>query len=380
MTASKEDRDDSLIEATDSPSLYAHTASPTHQGKLIIDATVAEQAIRYPTDLGLLNEARELTEQIIDKLYAASVWVKKPRTYRQKARKAYLGLVKQKRLSGKVLRRGLKQQLQYVKRNLGHIERLMDEYSIGQPFPLSRWLLHRYWVLQHVYTQQLQMYAAKNHRCDDRIVSIGQPYVRPIVRGKQNKPVEFGSKMSVSLLPNGLSRVDHISFDAFNEGNDLPGQVVRFKERYGCYPERVVGDPIYGSRANRAYLKERGIVFSGKPLGRPKKETPQNQAELKAQRAKRRADYRQRIPIEGKFGQGKNGYRLNYIRAKRSDTSMAWINSIFLVMNLIVLRKVLFCARILRVREWIISFNWSYRSRVDRKPFYLAGWARCCLA
>jgi len=62
--------------------------NPTHRGKLILDATVAEQAIRYPTDLSLLNEAREFSEQIIDRLYAKTPLTRKPRTYRQQARKA----------------------------------------------------------------------------------------------------------------------------------------------------------------------------------------------------------------------------------------------------------------------------------------------------
>jgi transposase, IS5 family len=84
--------------------------APEHQGKLILDATVAPQAIRYPTDLSLLNEAREFSEQIIDKLYPKTDWNKKPRTYREKARKAYLAVAKQRRPSGKVRRRGIKQQ------------------------------------------------------------------------------------------------------------------------------------------------------------------------------------------------------------------------------------------------------------------------------
>ncbi len=70
--------------------------------------------------------------------------------------------------------------------------------------------------------------------------------------------------------------------------------------------------------------------------------TDENREEMKQQKAQRRADYLQRIPIEGKFGQGKNGYRLNYIRAKRADTSIAWINSIFLVMNLLILERIFF--------------------------------------
>jgi len=344
-------------EDDDSPSAPGKTGdevAPQRQGKLILDATVTPQAIRYPTDLSLLNEARKFSEQIIDALYPKTDWQKKPRTYRVKARQAYLAIAKQKRPSGKVRRRGIKQQLQYLRRNLGHIERLLEYWPEGTPIPLPRWLLYRYWVIQHVYAQQREMYQCKSRRCDDRIVSISQPYVRPIVRGKLDKPVEFGAKLSVSLSGQGLACVDHLRWDAFHEGQDLESQVEAYRARYGVYPEVVLGDPIYGTRDNRHYLKGLGIRFAGKPLGRPKQVTEDNQKALKRERAKRRAEYLQRIPIEGKFGQGNNGYRLNYIRAKRADTSVAWINSIFLVMNLLILLRVFFvlCIKGLAILMW----------------------------
>jgi hypothetical protein len=90
------------------------------------------------------------------------------------------------------------------------------------------------------------MYCNKSRRCDDRIVSISQPYVGPIVRGKVNKAVEFGSKLSVSLTGSGLARVDHLRWDAFHEGLDLKSQVEAYRKRTGCYPEAVLGDTIYG--------------------------------------------------------------------------------------------------------------------------------------
>ena len=300
------------------------------------------QAIRYPTDLSLLNEARVFSEQIVDLLYPKTDWTEKPRTYRVKARKEYLAIAKQRRPSGKVRRRGIKQQLQYLRRNLGHIERLLECWPQGAPLPLPRWLLYRYWVIQHVYEQQWQMYRTNTRRCDDRIVSISQPYVRPIIRGKVNTPVEFGAKLSVSLNGDGLAVVDHLRWDAFHEGHDLKSQVEAYRARHGVYPEVVLGDPVYGTRDNRHYLKRHGIRFAGKALGRPKKVTEQSQETLKVLQEKRRQEYLQRIPIEGKFGQGKNGYRLNYIRAKRADTSVAWINSIFLVMNLLILLRIFF--------------------------------------
>ena len=314
----------------------------THQGRLIVDATVAEQAIRFPTDLSLLNEARAFSERIIDKLCAELKVIKKPRTYRQKARSAYLAIAKQKQPQRKTIRRGIKQQLQYLRRNLGHIEGLLADVPEGQPLPLPGWLQYRYWVIQQVYQQQWDMYCNKTQRCAHRIVSISQPYVRPIVRGKQDKPVEFGAKLSVSLTGEGFARVDALRWEAFHEGQDLMAQVEAYRARYGYYPERVLADSIYGTRPNRAYLKARGIRFAGKPLGRPKRVTEENQEQLRQAKAQRRQDYRQRIPIEGKFGQGKSAYQLNYIRAKRANTAFAWINSIFLVMNLLILQRIFF--------------------------------------
>ncbi|SDP41168.1 transposase, partial [Desulforhopalus singaporensis] len=79
--------------------------------------------------------------------------------------------------------------------------------------------------------------------------------------------------------------------------------------------------------------------FGGKALGRPPKQTSENAEKIRKMKEQRIRDSRERIPIEGKFGQGKNGYRLNYIRAKLQKTSEAWINCIFLVMNLMVLLK-----------------------------------------
>ncbi len=218
------------------------------------------------------------------------------------------------------------------------------------------------------------MYRSNSRRCDDRIVSISQPYVRPVIRGKLDKPVEFGAKLSVSLSGEGLACVDHLRWNAFYEGQDLISQVEAYHARYGVYPEVVLGDPVYGTRDNRRYLKGKGIRFAGKPMGRPKKVTESNQEVLRQEKAKHREEYLQRIPIEGKFGQGKNGYRLNYIRAKRADTSVAWINSIFLVMNLLILLRIFFALwKSLAVLsssafKWIrdaLSRRWKTRRSVD---------------
>ena len=151
-----------------------------------------------------------------------------------------------------------------------------------------------------------------------------------------------------SLTPQGLAKVDHLRWDTFNEGGDLETQVEAYQRRYGFYPEAVVADPVYGTQKNRTYLKDKDIRYAGKALGRPKKVTEQNREQLKRDKQQRQADYRQRIPIEGKFGQGKRVYGLNQIHAKTARTSEAWINSIFFVMNLLVLLRHFFVPAIVQ--------------------------------
>ena len=107
------------------------------------------------------------------------------------------------------------------------------------------------------------------------------------------------------------------------------------------------------------------IRFAGKPLGRPPVVTDENRDEIERLKAQRREEYLQRIPIEGKFGQGKNGYRLNYIRAKLAATSSAWINSIFLVMNLLILLRILGFAFAI-ARSWFELFSLRTSSSIMR--------------
>lgn len=182
-------------------------------------------------------------------------------------------------------------------------------------------------VVTEVYRQQLWLHENKKQSIDDRIVSLEQPHIRPIVRGKAGKPVEFGAKLSASCF-DGYVFLDRISWDNFNESGDLKAQVKSFKNYTGYYPESVHVDKIYRTRENRAWCKERGIRISGTPLGRP----PANISKEKKKQAL--SDERIRNSIEGKFGQGKRRFSLNRVMTKLPNTSETAIAITFLVMNL----------------------------------------------
>ena len=269
---------------------------------------------------GLLAEARQKTEQCIDLLHAPNKGkLKKPRTYRQEARKKHLSVAKQKKPGKKKIRKAIGQQLRYLKRNLGHIESMLLNGSSLEA--LSPYQLGNLQVIYTLYQQQLDMCQQRKHSVPDRIVSISQPHVRPIVRGKAAKKVEFGAKISISHLSNGYVSLDRISWDSYNECNDLENQVERYKQRFGHYPESVHADQIYRTRANRNYCDSLGIRLSAKPLGRPRKETAQNKAQLKKERKEHRQDELDRIPVEGKFGNAKRKGTLARIITKLSATS-----------------------------------------------------------
>ncbi len=302
-----------------------------NSGKLVIDATCAPADIAFPTDLNLLNRAREKAEKIIDLLHAGrTVRAPKPRTYRNRARKDYLTAAKNRKLPRRKRRKALRKQLNYLKRDLKHIDSLSREVSLGC---LSRGLYQDLLVIQEVYRQQQEMYDQKVNRIADRIVSLSQPHVRPIVRGKVTAPTEFGAKISIAVV-DGFSFLDRLSWDAYNEANDLKAQVEAYRRRFGCYPASVHGDKIYRTRANRTFCKAKGIRFSGPPLGRPPKITEANKAELAARKRQQALDEIERNQVEGKFGQGKRHYGLGCVMTKLAATSESAISITFLVMNL----------------------------------------------
>jgi hypothetical protein len=315
-----------------------------HKGSLIIDATACPQDISFPTDLNLLNDAREKSEQLMDFAFEFSNLEVKPRNYREIARKSYLKTAQKKSKTRKDIRYSIRKQLAYLRRNIASINKILDHC---QSIPFDKYQYKYWFVIQHLYEQQKTMYANKTHSIENRIVSIHQPHVRPIVRGKSNAKVEFGAKINVSLV-DVFSFLDDHSWDAYNEGTRLQNCVEKYKNRYGYYPKEVLVDKIYCTRTNRAYLKELEITLKAKPLGRPSKKALSNQVSPG-----------ERNPIEGKFGQAKTAYGLDRIKARLANTSESWVASIILVLNLVNLAELVqYClkivlSRFLNIREKI---------------------------
>lgn len=303
----------------------------SNEGTIILDATCAPQDIKYPTDLTLLNDARRLLESYIDKVFRPLRGkIEKPRTDRKAARKAYLAVAKQRKAKYAKRRAAVGKQLRFVRKNLVILDELLRVPGHGF---LNEQESVKLQTIRALYRQQQSMFDAGIHRVENRIVSISQPHIRPIVRGKSGSPVEFGAKISIAVK-DGFCFVDQIGWDNYSEGGLLEQQCKKYYERFGCYPARVLGDKAYLSKANRRFCKQHGIELPGPRLGRPPKtiDPDEKQQLLEAGR--------ERNEVEGRFGIGKRRYGLSLIMSKLQETSETEIMMQFIVMNTdLILRK-----------------------------------------
>ena len=286
-------------------------SASNNKGKLILDATVAPADIRYPTDLSLLNECREGTEKIID-----DVWDKTEReghktTYsRKRVRKEYLKVAKQRKPRKKQVRNAVREQLECVEKNVSALEGMLAKIGL-ESFGYTNWA--RLLTIEEIAKQQRTHYDNPDESIPDRIVSVRQPHIRPIVRGKARSEVEFGQKISLSVV-DGYTFIEEQSWDNFAEGVTLKASAEKYRERHGVYPEAILADMTYRNRDNIRFCKENGIRLSGPRLGRPKA------SEIEADKDQAYKDSCERNIVEGRIGVDKQRYGLDRIYARLKPT------------------------------------------------------------
>lgn len=296
---------------------------PANHGKLLLDATCCPSDITYPQDINLCNQAREKTEKIIDELCFKHER-KKPRMRRKQARREYLKISKSKKRSIKMVKKAIQKQLNYIAKNMGYIAEISnngEKLSVKQREILE--------IITTFYNQQRTMNETNTHTIANRIVSLAQPWVRPIVRGKAKAKTEFGAKLHISLV-DGYARIERLDFEAYNECEDFFLAAERYRDFYGYYPQRILADKIYRNRKTIAFCKERGIFMSGPTLGRP----PKNDTRTQEMKQQEYQDICDRNAVEGQFGTGKTAYALGRIATRLEETTRTVIAVALLCMNL----------------------------------------------
>ena len=297
------------------------------------DATCYESEMRYPTDPKLLWEGIEKSYTIMCE-FSSRLKLHRPRTKYLDVQKANLAYRKQRRRSKSQTRKIIRRLLDLLGKLLKEIRRMEREID-GAVKLLTDREKGDLDIIIKMYRQQKNHFRSKDCResIKDRIVSINKPYVRPIVRGKEVKSVEFGAKVN-NILVDGISFIEKLSFNAFNEGTRLVHCLKMHKRLFGVEAKKVGGDTGYAGTENRDYCKANGIQTSFVKRGRPFSEEKKEKDLVRRELARVRA-----TEMEGSFGTQKEHYDLKRVKARTKLTEILYIFFGIHTANVVLLEK-----------------------------------------
>lgn len=293
--------------------LYGHW-SPNIADKhsLVMDATCYESYLRYPTNIKLLWETVDWLDSLIRNT-CKETGARVLRSKYLKWKKRYVSYSKMKRKTKKKKRALTRSLLLLLDKFNGELDRLEAQYTIT----MTKDQYRRRATARKIYTQQ-HHYFYKGARPKNRIVSLDKDYIRPIVRGKETKAVEFGAKVNKFQI-DGISFIEHLSFEAFHEGNRFQDTVFKAQRLTKAKTRLAGADAIYATNKNRKFATRYGIRTDFKGKGRAGKHEKQRRL-LASAITKERASR-----LEGSFGKEKEHYHLKKIKARTKAAETLWI-------------------------------------------------------
>jgi hypothetical protein len=279
---------------------------------ILIDATCYESYIRYPTDVKLLWESCDwLHSQTVGLCKLLSI--KRPRNKFIDLAYDYDSYSKTRKKTHKMTKKMRKRLLYLLEKLIQQIQELFNKYKVSW---MGEHFYERFNTIKTVFQQQTYLIDKSDSSLPNRIVSLFKPFIRPIVRGKEVKRVEFGAKAHL-VLCGGLAWIEHLSFDAFHEGVRFKKTIMKHEYTHKVEVKIVGADLIYANNANRRHATKKGITTNF-----PKKGGRITAQEKQAKQIIHNARASQ---MEGVFGNQKNHYLLNKIRAKTQPTEEGWI-------------------------------------------------------
>lgn len=277
------------------------------------DATCYESYIEYPTHVKLIWKGCNEAHVVIQELRKKARWRKSRNNY-DKWKDKYLSYQKGRKKPRNKEKKIRKALLRYLRRLLEQLASLKEKYG----WQLSKRKQKRLATIKAIYDQQHALAYGHVERIEKCIVSIDKPYLRPIVRGKEIKPVEFGAKVN-KLQVDGISMIEHLDFEAFHEGNRLEKGIHLHEKLFGKCTHHGA-DGIYATNANRTYLKKKGITQNFCPKGKQKAEYIEQSRTMRSVLNKERS-----TRLEGSFGNEKNHFQLTKVKARTQATEICWI-------------------------------------------------------
>ena len=277
------------------------------------DATCYESHMRFPTDMKLLWECLECLYKHICR-HCKKLGIRRPRNKHSDVARSYLSYSRKRKRKSSRTRILERRMIRLLEKLLVQRDEIHGKY--GTSLRYTRDYQKRLSIIRKVLAQEKEMFEGR--KVSNRIVSIDRHYVRPIVRGKETKSVEFGAKVN-NVQIDGISFIGHVSFKAFNEGIRLKDCIRMQQKLMNVRVRCVAADSIYANNANRKFCTKYGISTSFVRKGRAAKDEQMRRI-LRSELSKERA-----TRLEGSFGTQKQHYSLSRIKARNRKTEILWI-------------------------------------------------------
>jgi transposase, IS5 family len=300
------------------------------RGQVIVDTTCIEANVTFPTDTKLLKKTwqklvtvaeairdngKELIirgkQKLLKEVRGFDLRRKKSRRFIQKMRKKLWR--ETNKLEGKIM---------------NHIRKRMTE--TGQSFTeimegLGKKTVTTILTAKKIINQQGEMIRKKTNSVGNRIVSFHEKTVRPIVRGKEGRNVEFGSKIGLSVIGGFLASSHSVSSNNYSDTEILEETLEAYAKVRDKPPKEVVGDRGFHSPKNHNLLQAKDIRDGIEYRGRiPKKAILPSKKDLKRMK-------NQRSVVEGRIGNLKRMGQKCCYKTKNMET---WVSGGIIMMNL----------------------------------------------
>jgi hypothetical protein len=280
---------------------------------MLEDATCYETSMRYPTNVKLLWESTEWSYKQL-KLICKYLKIRMPRNKYDEQWDKYNNYSHKRKRTHKETTMRIRSLLYLLDKIVGLLRDIENKYQDQLDLPARYYTNLK--IIRKVLKQQQEMFKT-GESVPERIVSISKSYIRPIVRGKEVKAVEFGAKVNMIQF-DGINFIEHLSFNAFNEGTRLVKSIRYGRSLFGKITH-VSADDIYATNANRKYSTAAHIVTNFKRKGRAGKHEEHRQIISRELRKERT------IRMDGSFGTEKEHYGLQKIKARTELNEILWI-------------------------------------------------------
>ena len=236
------------------------------------DTTVTESNIHYPTDSTLLWDCYRVTERLVSRGRDAEALLTPLRFHLKKIKKLYLNVTRFSNTKDKKRKRWVKKQLKtlidrvteiVLKAKRASLELTSSPNIVAQGIGME--LSRLVPSMERIVDVALRNWKGETVPATDKVFSIFEEHTELIMRGKRDKPVEFGHKVLISETKEKFI-TDYVVFEKSpSDTTLLPTVIERHEKCFGGKMESLSADMGFKPKEEKLKVLSDSISYLAVP-------------------------------------------------------------------------------------------------------------------